>query len=264
MADPSSVAAGMELFPATGSLGDPSFAPDPATLVNQGLLSFDLAASATETATLADLSSVRSLAGRKIQAMVQAGHVLVGGSLAVTLGRRALTNSCLLSPWSSAGSRRNGRREPAARRHQGQVRDAGQRLPIRWRAGFHLAVLGVDDPGVRLPDQGEPHRTDRAARPRTSETIAPIPTATPTPVATSTGNARRVASRRRPRLRHRPRARTPTLTPTPTETPTEMRPRRQLRRRRRSLPPRHHRAPLRRRRRPLRPGRAQRPRHERR
>ena len=98
MADPSSVAAGFELFPGTAHLGDPTFDPDPATLLNQGVSSFDLAATGTETATTADLSTVRSLAEREIRAGVQAGHALVDGSVEVTLGSPTADGSTVSVP----------------------------------------------------------------------------------------------------------------------------------------------------------------------
>ncbi len=224
MADPSSVAAGMELFPATGSLGDPSFAPDPATLVNQGLLSFDLAASATETATLADLSSVRSLAGRKIQAMVQAGHVLVGGSLAVTFGTPTADGFVVTVPVVASGLQtatvdvnqlRAAIKGKSATQASAYLSQYGTAQVSTWP--FWVSTI----PGFDFRIKVSLIAPTAPPGPGASETIAPIPTATPTPVATSTGNAPPSGEPTPTETPTSTPSETPTLTPTPTETPTE-------------------------------------------
>ena len=84
--DPNSVAAGFEIFPRTAALGTPSYDPDPASVLNQAVESFNLSASGSGTATTANLASVRSLAQRRIEGMVQAGHSVVDGSVQVALG----------------------------------------------------------------------------------------------------------------------------------------------------------------------------------
>ena len=86
MADPSSVASGLELFPKTAQLGQLTYSPEPSSLLNVAQPTFELAATATGTATAADLGNVRSLAERKVRAMVQAAHTLVDGSVDVSLG----------------------------------------------------------------------------------------------------------------------------------------------------------------------------------
>ena len=86
MTDPASISAGFELFPKSSSLGPAAFNPDPATLLNQAVASFDLSATSTGTATVANLAAVRSLADRKIRAGVSDGHSLIEGSVSVALG----------------------------------------------------------------------------------------------------------------------------------------------------------------------------------
>ena len=88
MTDPSSVAAGFELFPSTTQMGISTFDPDPSTLLNQSLSTFDLTATGSATATAANLATVRTLADRKIRSEVKAGHAIVEGSVSVSFGVR--------------------------------------------------------------------------------------------------------------------------------------------------------------------------------
>jgi hypothetical protein len=96
--DPNSVVAGQEIFPSTAHMGKPAYDPDPATLLNQAVESFGLAASGTGTATVADLSNVRSLAQRRIEGTVKAGHTLVAGSVQVVLGSPTSLGSVVSIP----------------------------------------------------------------------------------------------------------------------------------------------------------------------
>jgi hypothetical protein len=98
MSDPSAVAGGLQLFPDTAQLGAPVFNPDPTTLLNQAVTSFDLTATATETATVADLSNVSSLAERQIRGRIAVGHALVDGSVAVTFGSPTADGSAVSVP----------------------------------------------------------------------------------------------------------------------------------------------------------------------
>ena len=86
MTDPASISAGFELFPKTSSLGPAAFNPDPTTLLNQAVASFELSATSTGTATVADLAAVRGLADRRVRAGVADGHSLIEGSVSVALG----------------------------------------------------------------------------------------------------------------------------------------------------------------------------------
>ena len=98
MTEPSAVPSGLELFPSTAHMDGPTFDPDPATLLNQPVASFDLAATGQATATAANLDAVRSLAERRIKAQVQAGHSLVDGSISVTLGSPTADGSAVSVP----------------------------------------------------------------------------------------------------------------------------------------------------------------------
>ncbi len=84
--DPGTLPDGVQLFAGTGQLGKIAFDPAPSTLLNQQVGSFQLAASATGTATEADTANVRSLAETRITSKVQPGYILVDGSLSTTMG----------------------------------------------------------------------------------------------------------------------------------------------------------------------------------
>jgi len=86
LANPGTLPAGVQLFVATGHLGAITFTPDPKTLLNQRVGSFQLAAEATGTATESDTTNVRSLAERRITSRVQPGYILMDGSLTTTMG----------------------------------------------------------------------------------------------------------------------------------------------------------------------------------
>jgi Baseplate J-like protein len=86
LANPGTLPAGVQLFVATGRLGAITLTPDPKTLLNQQVGSFQLAAEATGTATEADTTNVRSLAESRITSRVQPGYILVDGSLTTTMG----------------------------------------------------------------------------------------------------------------------------------------------------------------------------------
>src|ERR1035437_8519637 len=96
LANPGTLPAGVQLFAATGKLGTITFTPDPTTLLNQQVDSFQLAAAATGTATESDTSNVRSLAESRITSKVLPGYVLVDGSLTTTIGPPT-TNGAVVS-----------------------------------------------------------------------------------------------------------------------------------------------------------------------
>jgi hypothetical protein len=98
MAEPAAISAGLELFPGSGHLGEAAFSPDPATLLNQAVASFDLSATSTGTATVADLATVRGLAERRIRARVADGNSLVEGSVSMALGSPSALGSVVSVP----------------------------------------------------------------------------------------------------------------------------------------------------------------------
>ena len=192
MADPSAVAAGFELFPKTAYMGDPTFDPDPATLLNQAVSSFDLAATGTETATAADLLTVRSLAASKVQARVQVGHALVAGSVEVTFGSPTAQGAVVSVPVVAGGLQTatlnvnqlraaiKGKSAAAARTYLSQYGDAQVSLSPFWVSTISGFDFRID---VRVISPTMPPSATAAITP------APVRTATPTGSATPTGAA---------------------------------------------------------------------------
>ena len=98
VADPSSAPAGYQLFENTARLGEATFSPDPASLLNQGVASFDLGATATGTATVADLLNVQNLAERRVKAQIKSGYSIVSGSVSALFGNATAAGSTLSVP----------------------------------------------------------------------------------------------------------------------------------------------------------------------
>ena len=98
MAAPGAHPAGADLFTDTARMGVAVCNPDPATLVGQNVDTFDLACTATGTATIADLSNVKTLAERRIKALVGAGYSLVDSSVQTDLGTPAVRDGALVVP----------------------------------------------------------------------------------------------------------------------------------------------------------------------
>jgi hypothetical protein len=192
MADPSAVAAGFELFPKTAHMGDPTFDPDPATLLNQAVSSFDLAATGTETATVADLSTVRSLADSKVQARVQVGHALVAGSVEVTFGSPTTQGAAVSVPVVASALQTavlnvnqlraaiKGKSAAAARTYLSQYGEAQVSLSPFWVSTISGFDFRID---VRLIMPTTPPSPSAVISP------APVRTGTPTEAATPTGSA---------------------------------------------------------------------------
>jgi hypothetical protein len=83
---PGAVPSGYTLFTASARLGVATCSPDAAGLLNQDVASFQLDCQADGTATLTDMATVRSLAGRRIQATVRTGYTLVENSITTSVG----------------------------------------------------------------------------------------------------------------------------------------------------------------------------------
>lgn len=227
MADPASISSGFELFPSSGRLGDAAFSPDPATLVNQAVASFDLSAASTGTATVADLATVRILAERKIRAGVAGGHSLVEGSVSVALGTPSalgsvisvpVTANALQAPTVDAGQVRaaiKGKSAADAKAFLSKYGDAQISISPFWAStvsGFDFRIdLQVLAPtaqptGVRSQGAGlSPQVTPLQSLPPTSpvpptasatagEPTASTPTLTPTPEATASSEASATAT----------------------------------------------------------------------
>jgi hypothetical protein len=84
---------GTTLFPKTATLGDATPSVDPASLVGQGIASFDLSLAANGSVIAVDPSPVRSLAETQLDAKVGADHQLVAGSVQVVVGEGTVDES---------------------------------------------------------------------------------------------------------------------------------------------------------------------------
>jgi hypothetical protein len=201
MTDPASVAAGFELFPSTAQLGDPSYNPDPATLLNGAVSTFDLAATATGTATAANLATVRGLAERKIVARVQDVHTLVDGSVAVTFGSPTAGGALISVPVTAnafqaatvdVGQLRaaiKGMSVADAKAYLSQFGSAEVSISPFWASTISSFDFRIDLQVVSPTSQ--PTATTLATPPP-GRTAAPKPVATPpgpTPTAGPTGTA---------------------------------------------------------------------------
>lgn len=100
---PGAVPLGSNLFSDSAKLGDAVFTPDPQGLLNQGVASFDLSASATGTAVVADMSAVRSVAETRLRGAVRSGYNLVAGSIATQLGTAKTQGEAVLVPVTAEG-----------------------------------------------------------------------------------------------------------------------------------------------------------------
>lgn len=204
MTDPASVAAGFELFSSTAHMGDPAFNPDPATLLNQQLTSFDLTANGSGTATAANLATVRSLAERKIRATVQAGHTLVEGSVVTTFGSPDTVGSAISMPVLSTAlqaatvdvaqlrSAIEGKSVEDARAYLSKYGDAQVSISPFWAStvsgfDFRIDMRVVAPTAHTAPSARLTPAPVRAATP--TEAAAPTDGATPTDEATPVPSA---------------------------------------------------------------------------
>jgi hypothetical protein len=98
LAAPDAVPTGSTLLDASAKLGLATCNPDPAGLVNQDGASFDLACTGTGTATLTDMTAVKSLGERRVTAAVQTGYELVESSVTTELGTPVAQGSAVVVP----------------------------------------------------------------------------------------------------------------------------------------------------------------------
>jgi hypothetical protein len=80
LADPALTADGSTVFPDTAALGTPTYPTDPATLLDDEVETFELAATATGTVLTVNESSVQAVAEANIASHVETGYALVDGS----------------------------------------------------------------------------------------------------------------------------------------------------------------------------------------
>lgn len=78
--DPELTVDGTTVFPDTGTLGDPSFSVEVATLVGDEVEEFDLGASASGTVLAVDEAAVQTVAEASITSSVESGFELIDGS----------------------------------------------------------------------------------------------------------------------------------------------------------------------------------------
>lgn len=100
---PDAAPSGSTLFSVSARLGVTMFDPDPQGLLNQQLASFQLDASATGTAVVADLASVRKLAEGRVKSAVKGGYSLVDGSISTDLGAATTQAGAVVVPVTAQG-----------------------------------------------------------------------------------------------------------------------------------------------------------------
>ncbi|MGZ6273132.1 MAG: baseplate J/gp47 family protein, partial [Candidatus Limnocylindrales bacterium] len=186
---PGAVPSGSNLFSDSAKLGDAVFTPDPQGLLNQAVASFDLSASATGTAVVADMAAVRSVAESRIKSAVRSGYNLVAGSITTQLGTAATQGDAVLVPVTAEGLQ-----TPIV--DAGVLREAVLGKTVE-EARTYLAQFGrVDisvDPGWASTMPSWDFRIDvrlsaPSAKPtvQPSESTAPTPSLLPTPSAVPT------------------------------------------------------------------------------
>jgi hypothetical protein len=200
MTDPSSVAAGFELFPSTTQMGSSTFNPDPSTLLNQGVSTFDLTATGSATATAANLATVRTLADRKIRSEVKAGHAIVEGSVSVSFGSPTTEGAIVSVPVAASAMQAatvdqnklradlKGKSAADATAYLAQYGSAAVSISPFWAStitGFDFRVdLRVVAPTAVAPSVAPTVRLTPEPRRTATPTTAPQPTGT----ATATGS----------------------------------------------------------------------------
>jgi hypothetical protein len=95
---PEAAPSGATLFAITARLGISIFSPDPQAMVGQESASFQLDASATGTAVVADMTAVGGLAQSRVGRAVDGGFTLVQGSVATVVGAPVLAGETVQVP----------------------------------------------------------------------------------------------------------------------------------------------------------------------
>ncbi len=98
LAAPDAVPPDLTLFPETGQLGDAVPDSDPQALVGQEVATFDLAATATGTATAVDETPVAVVAEAQLKDSVSEGYSLVPGSVESTIGDPTVNGQTVTFP----------------------------------------------------------------------------------------------------------------------------------------------------------------------
>ena len=98
LADPSLPAPGTTVFPETGTLGEPEFSVDPATLLGKEVSTFDLGATATGSVLGVDEATVGTVASGDIATHVESGYTLVEGSSTIDPSPGVVDNGVITFP----------------------------------------------------------------------------------------------------------------------------------------------------------------------
>jgi hypothetical protein len=189
---PDAAPSGSTLFSVSARLGVTMFDPDPQGLLNQQLASFQLDASATGTAVVADLASVRKLAEGRVKSAVKGGYSLVDGSISTDLGAATTQAGAVVVPVTAQG--RQTRIVDV-----GQVRAAVQGMSVE-QARTYLGQYGHVDisvsPGWASTMPSFDFRIDLQlveASPQptagTSQSGSPAPSPAGTPAPSSSGGS---------------------------------------------------------------------------
>ncbi len=116
LGEPSIAPPGATVFPETRVLGPSTPTVDLATLVDQEVESFDLGLTATGTATAVDADPVRTIAEQRLQASIDSGHRLVGGSVNVEVDPAVIEGGRISFP-ASASARQTAILDAAKLKH---------------------------------------------------------------------------------------------------------------------------------------------------
>ena len=201
LANPGMLPAGVQLFVATGKLGTITFTPDPATLLNQQVDSFQLAAAATGTATESDIANVRSLGESRITSRVQPGYILVDGSLTTTIGAPTTDGAIVSIPVTANATEAatvsvdvlkaniEGKSVEDARAYLLQFGDATVSLAPWWASTVPTYDFRIDLTLVAP----SPH-AGSSQSPTTSGSTKPASTTSTTPLASGSGGPSSSAS----------------------------------------------------------------------
>ncbi len=206
---PGAVPSGSKLFFGSARLGSAVFSPDPQELIDQAVASFDLSASATGTAVVADLAAVRSLAEKRLRDTVRSGHSVVEGSIATQLGAAvaqgdgvvvAVTAQGLQTPIVDVSQLRaavEGKTVEEARTYLAQFGQVDISVDPGWasimpswdfRIDFRLSAAS-SEPTAGLSESGVPTSPSTTAPAAAPSAGSPPPSISPSPVDTAPGSS---------------------------------------------------------------------------
>ena len=98
LGDASIAPPGATVFRETATLGPSTPTADPTKLVDQELATFDLGLTASGTVIAVDPSPISAIAEQQLRASVKAGHQLVAGSIAVSVGKATVSGQVVSFP----------------------------------------------------------------------------------------------------------------------------------------------------------------------